>query len=170
MNIPISLPIPPASAFAAMANNSAFKRDPCACCGRARLACWHDPCPYLVGLARDIRNPKTIERVSAWCAAGGFELHRDSQDNLIARPWFNVGDGAHYAFNGDAYPVTVVEVSKSGTRVTVRRDKTRYGLFIIDPHGKTMVFTRRQDGAYRSSKCATWTLDLGRASERNREL
>lgn len=159
-----------AQAFAAVANSSAFKRADCLCCARPRLTCWHDPCPQLVGLARDIRDPKTVERVTQWCAEGGFELHRGDNGNLIARPWFYVGDGARYTFNGDAYPVTVVGVSKNGMRVTVRRDRSRYGLFIVDPNGKLMTFTRRQDGAYRSSKCGTWTLYLGRATERNREL
>lgn len=31
---------------------------------------------------------------------------------------FKVGDGVHWGFNGDAYPGTVVRVSRSGATIT----------------------------------------------------
>lgn len=166
----LSAPFPTLSA--SMSLSRSINREPCHCCRRPRLTCWGDPCPYLLGLTKEIWDPKAYEKLCQWCAEGGFGLYRT--DNLnwpVARPWFVVGDGANYAFNGDAYPVTVVEVSPSGTRIVVRRDRTtKYGFFVVDPEGKKMMFTLRKDGAYRSSKCGTWVLDLGRAARRNREL
>ena len=153
--------------------NPALKRDPCAGCGRSRLACWSDPCSELMELVRvSLHHPEASSQVRQWCAEGGFDLYRDHPRNWpLARPRFAVGDGANYAFNGDAYPVTVIEVSQGESRVVVQRDRAiRKTLFIIDPKGKTMVFTRRRDGVYRSSKCGTWTLDLGRRKEWNNEL
>jgi hypothetical protein len=63
---------------------------------------------------------------------------------------FKVGDGATYIIGSDEYPVTVREVSKTGARVTVTKDRVRKGtLFIPQDDGDRMVFTRRQDGKYR---------------------
>lgn len=159
--------------FSAISRDALSSREPCYCCKKSRLDCWLDPCAGLLAITRDIRDPRSYERLLRWCAEGGFELHRTGNlDWPIARPWFYVGDGANYSFNGDAYPVTVIEVSPNGTRITVRRDRAtkKDAIFAIDAKGKTMTFTRRKDGSYRSSKCGTWVLGLGRTSERNREL
>lgn len=40
-------------------------------------------------------------------------------------PTFQVGDGVHWAFNGDSYPGTVRKVSKSGLKVWVSSDEHR---------------------------------------------
>ena len=149
--------------------NTAVKREPCPGCGRPRLECWELPCPQLMEFVRDIQSPVTFQLIRQWCLRGGFDLYQDRRGNRYVRPRFAVGDGAHYWFNGDSYPVTVIDVSRGESRVTVRKDRSVHGLFLIDPNGKEMLFTRRKDGSYRSARDGTWILDLGRRAERNRE-
>jgi hypothetical protein len=89
------------------------------------------------------------------------------------------GEGAHYGGNGDAYPVTVLEVSKSGHRVKVQRarhkiDPSDVGLkeghrvatFTPNPEGEILTFTRRANGAYRIQGGA-WPLGAGYATAYN---
>lgn len=168
-------------------------RPPCPGCGRARLECWRMPCLELETLleaAREGAEPG-FGVLRAWCLLGGFDLELKNDGNPpLARPTFRVGDGAHYSFNGDSYPVTVIAVSPNGARVTVQKDRTARGLtsvsvgkaritvqrepgralFIPDPKGRKMLFTRRKNGAYRSSGHGTWTLWPGREVEFNREF
>lgn len=63
--------------------------------------------------------------------------------DLKATEWEpKVGDGGHFGFNGDAYPVTVRKVSASGKTVWVSRDSYRVvgGNFREEGH-KPCVFT-----------------------------
>ena len=156
-----------------MTSLPAVKRELCEGCARTRFECWRFPCPLLNDRLRDIRrNPEVLTRARQWAAEGGFDLYQDRLGNWpIARPRFMVGDGAHYEFNGDAYPATVIDVSPGEANIIVRRDRVvRKGFFVIDPAGEVKTFTRRKDGAYRSKGDRTWTLDLGRESTWNREF
>lgn len=71
-----------------------------------------------------------------------------------------VGDPATYSVGSDAYPATVVAVSKSGHRVTLQDDdwKVTSGTvqdgsatysYTPNPRAATRVATRRADGKYR---------------------
>lgn len=51
---------------------------------------------------------------------------------------FKVGDGCHWGYNGDAYPGTVVKVSKSGRKVYVSHDKYR---LVPRPDGQSQAYT-----------------------------
>jgi len=77
-----------------------------------------------------------------------------------------VGELATYGIGSDQYPYTVIEVSKSGHRVTLQARKSRrvdsngYSenqrwITVEDPNGETMVVTRRGDGSYapKGKKC-----------------
>ncbi len=126
----------------------ALKRAPCANCGRSRLACWSDPCSELMELVRvSLHHPEASSQVRQWCAEGGFDLYRDHPPQLAARASrFAVGDGAHYAFNGDAYPVTVIEVSQGESRVVVQHDRAiRKTLFHHRPQ-------RQDDGVHQAAR------------------
>ena len=66
------------------------------------------------------------------------------------------GTPATYAIGGDRYPMTVVEVSKSGHIVRARRCRTRAAhksgqgfIFVEMQHAEVETYTRRGDGAYR---------------------
>ena len=71
-----------------------------------------------------------------------------------------VGDGATIAYWSDRQAATIVEVSASGRKVTVRNDKAtrvdsngmsdaqRYE-YETDPEGAVSVFSRRKDGQFR---------------------
>ena len=66
-----------------------------------------------------------------------------------------IGQQGSFTIGTDTYPVTVVEVSKSGHKVTVQTDQTvRFDSdyqgveFARDPRGHHHTFTRRQDGRY----------------------
>lgn len=82
--------------------------------------------------------------------------------------------GTHGAstIGGDAYPVTVVAVSRSGHRVTVQHDRCRVVSgseytndavyeFERNTGGQTEVFTRRPNGRYRpvGSQCGGLSLN-----------
>lgn len=69
-----------------------------------------------------------------------------------------VGTRASYAVGSDRYPCTVVAVSRSGHRVTVRDvnvtvwtpfPDSRGVEFEDNGKGRVTVYTRRQDGTYR---------------------
>ncbi len=61
-----------------------------------------------------------------------------------------VGMAVSICINADSYGATVVEVSASGHRVGVRKDRAkRGGLHVVDDKGEIEVFTRRADGRYR---------------------
>lgn len=69
-----------------------------------------------------------------------------------------VGTRASYSVGSDRYPCTVIAVSPSGHRITVREvrvtewtafPESRGAAFEDDGKGKEMVFTRRANGRYR---------------------
>ena len=69
-----------------------------------------------------------------------------------------VGTRASYSVGSDRYPCTVVAVSPSGHRITVREVKVTEWTAFPDSHGvafedngqgATRVFTRRANGRYR---------------------
>lgn len=58
------------------------------------------------------------------------------------------GKAATYSIGSDYYPYTIVAVSKAGTKLTVRRDSARRGVF--EPAtGEDETAFRGQDGTYR---------------------
>jgi len=113
------------------------------------------------------------------------ELKRQSPKAGRLRRPFRPGDGAHYYFNGDSYPVTVRRVSRTGHQVWVTHDVTKApNLFVplsakevarlfADPDGyearrKLRKFTRRKDGRYFNR--GTWVLGHGREHQWSREF
>lgn len=79
-----------------------------------------------------------------------------------------VDDPATYGIGSDSYGYTVVEVSKSGKTIHVRRDKTipgeghnYYGhqvwQYFSNPHAQIQKFTLRKCGTYRETgSCCGW--------------
>ena len=85
------------------------------------------------------------------------DLTKKQSNKLVAERPYAVGDAVHYAFNGDYYPATVIEVSASGHQVRVQSES-----------GVPQLFTRRANGAYRSKGYyGTWCLGKGTRDERN---
>jgi hypothetical protein len=79
-------------------------------------------------------------------------------DKLVAeRNKYRVGDVVNYGFNGDYYTCQVVKVSTSGHQVHVQEKEG----------SEIKLFTRRANGAYRSSGHGTWRLAHGAREERN---
>src|SRR5262245_51223400 len=73
-----------------------------------------------------------------------------------------VGMACTVHIGSDCYGATVVAVSASGHRVTVRREQARRGFHIVDPTGETETFTRRADGRYRRAGSKRgWFLRFG---------
>jgi len=66
---------------------------------------------------------------------------------------FKVGDGVHWGFNGDAYPGTVVGISRSGREVYVNSDD-----FIIDESDRGLKEGARK-GTFKtvSTECNQYT-------------
>jgi len=94
-----------------------------------------------------------------------------------------VGDGATYSIGSDSYPMTIIEVSKSGYKVTAQHDSaemvegseyTNDAVYRYErnPSGSTLVFTNRKDGQYRAVGCSNYgRLTLGiRHKRRNPEF
>jgi hypothetical protein len=89
-----------------------------------------------------------------------------------------VGAPASYGYGSDSYPATVIEVSKSGHRITLQHDRTEVvagsgadgtarHICSPDPDGSTVVATRRADGRYRIAGCSNFaTVYFGRSGRR----
>lgn len=79
-----------------------------------------------------------------------------------------VGTRGSFSVGSDRYPCTVIAVSPSGYRVTVQEDRVTVYTpfpdcsgdeFERNPQGRTMVFTRRQNGRYRQTGGGSLSLD-----------
>lgn len=88
-----------------------------------------------------------------------------------------VGTPCSYRAGSDVYPATVVAVSPSGHRVTVRNARvtewtpfpdSRGVRFEPNPNGAVEVYTRRADGRYRPVGCDFGSLSFaGYAAHRD---
>lgn len=110
---------------------------------------------------------------------------KNRQESLAGtRGSFEVGQGVHYGYNGDSYPMTVLYVSDSGRKVYCSLDDYRViddlGGYaegsrrcefatVVRPIAGCQCFTLRPDGRWREKpgKGYGWTLVSGRVYSRN---
>lgn len=82
------------------------------------------------------------------------------------------GMGATICYHSDCYPATIIDVSASGRRITVRQDKAHVvkgsehdgsAEYIYEPDedGHQMTFSLRKDGRWRVVGAKSPTLTLG---------
>lgn len=91
-----------------------------------------------------------------------FVPSRGSYAQVRVRTELEPGMGGTIWINGDAYPVTVRTVSKSGHRVEVSRDAVK-GPGLFEPvDGERETFTRRKSGRYKPKGMEGIFLDFGR--------
>ena len=85
----------------------------------------------------------------------------------LPKPWphdYKVGDAVHYRYQGDAFPGTVIGVSRRRVLVELWKPKRKPYLFVRDERYKEQprLFTLRADGSFRSTGSGIWTLGRGR--------
>jgi len=92
----------------------------------------------------------------------------------MTQPAPEIGMGGTYGICGDAYPVTVRRISKSGHMIWAAHDDARvvkgsahdgsaeWECTPVPNAAATVVFTRRKDGSYKMRGCTSYgTLYLG---------